>query len=103
MRPQSDPAVYDLLYCVCIGNLWLDRSNQAALCVTVCEQMRSSPMTDVQCEDKAVLHCQGRIQRLDGCLMGEQLRVSSNLPGARKLRLHDIGREGRRLVGLGCG
>ena len=56
-------------------------------------------MTDMQSQEaEAVLHCQGRLLRISDRLMdeaGEVLYVSSALPGAHEMRLHDIGREGR--------
>lgn len=57
-------------------------------------------MTDMQSQEaEAVLHCQGRLMRINDSLLdetGELLHVSSALPGAHELRLQDIGREGRR-------
>jgi hypothetical protein len=56
-------------------------------------KVRSSLLQDVQSEDKAVTHCQGRVLRHPD-LVNEDGEGAIYLPAADRLVLKDIGRDG---------
>jgi hypothetical protein len=60
-------------------------------------KVRSSLLQDLQSEDKAVTHCQGRVLRHPD-LLNEDGEGATYLPAANRLILKDIGREGKLLI-----
>lgn len=60
-------------------------------------RVRSTPMTEAKSEDKAVLHCQGRVLRhtAEGLLAENgELAIRPTMPAAHELRLRDMTRQG---------
>lgn len=63
-------------------------------------KVRSSLLQDVQSQDKAVTHCQGRVLRHPD-LLNQDGEGAIYLPAADRLLLKDIGREGTEWIAIG--